>query len=113
MYSLKYLRSTTLVCKDIGIKKSEFVAKTRFLYINKYLSEWKKHEDLVNVPEKGRGVNGKNFEIAATKLFINLVPLSISPIIQGILFGLDILKTFNISLIFPPETLRVFQKEVI
>ena len=28
IYSLKYLRSTTLESKDIGIRKSEFVAKT-------------------------------------------------------------------------------------
>ena len=28
---MKYLRSTTLGCKDIGIKKSEFVAKTQYL----------------------------------------------------------------------------------
>ena len=29
---MKYLRSTTLSCKDIGIRKSEFVqAKTQFL----------------------------------------------------------------------------------
>ena len=32
MYSLKYLRSTTLGCKDRGIIKFEFVAKTQFLY---------------------------------------------------------------------------------
>ena len=29
---MKYLRSTTLGCKDIEIRKSEFVAKTQFLY---------------------------------------------------------------------------------
>ena len=29
--SLKYLKSTTLGCKDKGIIKSEFVAKTQFL----------------------------------------------------------------------------------
>ena len=29
---MKYLRSTTLGCKDIGIRKSEFVAKTQFPY---------------------------------------------------------------------------------
>ena len=28
---LKYQSSTTLGCKDIGIKKSEFVANTQFL----------------------------------------------------------------------------------
>ena len=32
MCSLKYLRSTKLGCKDIDIIKSEFVAKTQFLY---------------------------------------------------------------------------------
>ena len=31
VYSLKYLRSTTLGCKDRGIKISEFVGKTQFL----------------------------------------------------------------------------------
>ena len=31
IYSLKFLRSTTLGCKYIGIIKSEFVAKTQFL----------------------------------------------------------------------------------
>ena len=29
-YSLKYLRSTTSGCKDMGPRKSEFVAKTQF-----------------------------------------------------------------------------------
>ena len=28
---MKYLRSLTLKCKDIGIRKSEFVTKTQFL----------------------------------------------------------------------------------
>ena len=32
LHSLKYLRSTALGCKDIGIRKSEFVAKTQILY---------------------------------------------------------------------------------
>ena len=31
---------------------------------------------------------------------------------QGIIFGLDILKTLSISLIFAPEKIHVFQKEV-
>ena len=31
IHSLKYLKSTTLGCKDIGIRKSEFVAKTQFI----------------------------------------------------------------------------------
>ena len=35
IYSLKCLRSTTLGCKDIRIGKSEFVAKTQFLYFLK------------------------------------------------------------------------------
>ena len=42
--SLKYLRSPTLKGKDIGIRKSEFVTKTQFLYsrkrrafLNKYI----------------------------------------------------------------------------
>ena len=30
MHSLNYLRSTELGCKDIGIIKSEFAAKTQF-----------------------------------------------------------------------------------
>ena len=42
--SLKYLRSSTLSCKDIGIWKSEFVAKTQFLYtfftIQKQFHTW-------------------------------------------------------------------------
>ena len=33
IHSLKYLRFTTLGCKDIGIRKSEFVAKTQFLFV--------------------------------------------------------------------------------
>ena len=33
--SLKYQRFTTLDLKDIGIIKSEFVAKTQFLYEKK------------------------------------------------------------------------------
>ena len=33
IHSLKYLRSTTLICRDKGIKKSEFVTMTQFLYI--------------------------------------------------------------------------------
>ena len=32
IHSLKYLRSTTFGSKDIVIRKSEFVAKTQFLY---------------------------------------------------------------------------------
>ena len=31
---MKYQRSTTLGCKDIGIEKLEFVAKTQFSFIN-------------------------------------------------------------------------------
>ena len=34
IYSLKYLRSTTLGSGDIGISKSEFFAKTRFFFEN-------------------------------------------------------------------------------
>jgi len=30
--SLKYQRFMTLGCKDLGIRKSEFVAKTQFLF---------------------------------------------------------------------------------
>ena len=33
IHSLKYIRFRTLGCKDIGIRKSEFVAKTQFLSI--------------------------------------------------------------------------------
>ena len=36
IYSLKYLRSTTLFCKDIGVRKSEFATKTQFLYNKKH-----------------------------------------------------------------------------
>ena len=36
IYSLKYLRSTTLFCKDIGVRKSEFATQTQFLYKKKY-----------------------------------------------------------------------------
>ena len=32
IHSLKYLRSPTIKCKDTGIRKSEFVSKTQFLY---------------------------------------------------------------------------------
>ena len=39
IHNLKYLRSTTLGSKDIVIRKSEFVAKTQFLY--KSLEVWK------------------------------------------------------------------------
>ena len=31
IHSLKFLRSTTLGCRDIGIRKSEFVSKTQFI----------------------------------------------------------------------------------
>ena len=34
MNSLKYQRSTTFGCKDIEIRKSEFVVKTQFLCKN-------------------------------------------------------------------------------
>ena len=34
MHSLKYQRSTTLGCKDVRIKKSEFAAKTQFPFDN-------------------------------------------------------------------------------
>ena len=36
IYSLKYLRSTTLFCKDIGVRKSEFATQTQFLYNKKH-----------------------------------------------------------------------------
>ena len=32
IHSLKYLRSPTIKCKDIGIRKSELVTKTKFLW---------------------------------------------------------------------------------
>ena len=38
IYSLKYLRSTTMDCKDIANIKSEFVTKTQFL-VNKSMPE--------------------------------------------------------------------------
>ena len=34
IHSLKYLRFTTLGCKDKGIRKSEFVTKTQFKWTN-------------------------------------------------------------------------------
>ena len=34
MHSLKYLMFEILSWEDIGIRKSEFVAKTQFLYIS-------------------------------------------------------------------------------
>ena len=39
IHSLKYLRSTTLGCKDIGIRKPAFVALTQF--VNYILSDFK------------------------------------------------------------------------
>jgi len=40
--SLKYQRFTTLDSKDIGIRKSEFVAKSQFLY-----DIWKQFEEFM------------------------------------------------------------------
>ena len=40
---LKYLRFTTLICKDKGIRKFEFVPKTQFLYYLKGLIEEKRN----------------------------------------------------------------------
>ena len=37
MHSLKYLRSATLHCKDTGIRKSEFVAKSHAVPQDKQL----------------------------------------------------------------------------
>ena len=39
--SLKYLRPTPSSCKDIGIRKLKFVAKTQFLYFIIVLSKRK------------------------------------------------------------------------
>ena len=39
IHSLKYLRSTALGLKDIGIRKSEFVTKTQFLLVKDFLDE--------------------------------------------------------------------------
>ena len=36
IYTLKDLNSKTCGCKDIGMRKSEFVAKTQFLFICKF-----------------------------------------------------------------------------
>ena len=36
IHSLKYMRSTTLCCKDIGIRKLEIAAKTQFLSSNSF-----------------------------------------------------------------------------
>ena len=38
IHSLKYLRSTTMGCTDIRIRKFEFVTKTQFLFFRKCLS---------------------------------------------------------------------------
>ena len=43
--SLKYLRSNTQGCKDIGFRTSEFVAKTRFLSVQ---VAWSDHIVLIN-----------------------------------------------------------------
>ena len=32
IHNLKYLNSTTVSCKDIGIRKAEFVAETQFFF---------------------------------------------------------------------------------
>ena len=34
IHNLKYLNSTTVSCKDIGIRKAEFVAETQFFFLN-------------------------------------------------------------------------------
>ena len=47
IHSLKYLSSTTLESKDIGFRKTEFVAKTQFLCSIKYL--WVCHESWVRI----------------------------------------------------------------
>ena len=39
IYSLKYLKYMTSDCKDIGIRKSDFVPKTKFL--------WKRIENII------------------------------------------------------------------
>ena len=88
------------------------------VYLNKYFPNWKKYEDLINAPLSGQGVNGEKFEIVATKIFsvkigyeTKDVALSISSLNQSIIFGLDVLKMFSISLICSPEKIRIFQKE--
>ena len=56
---MKYLRSTKLSCKDIGISKSEFVTETQFLFIkisNKYkIQVW--DADIVNPATANNYVN--------------------------------------------------------
>ena len=42
--SLKYQRPTLSGCKDIGIGKFEFVAKTQFLFGSKFLKKFQNFE---------------------------------------------------------------------
>ena len=88
------------------------------VYLNKFFPDWDTYEDLLNAPLNGQGVNGEKFEIVATKIFkvkigyeTKDVPLSISSLNQSIIFGLDVLKLFSVSLICSPERIRIFQKE--
>ena len=53
--SLKKLRSTTLGTKDIGIRKSGFVAKTQFLYTIMY--RFKKGNSSPNLKNLSGGLN--------------------------------------------------------
>ena len=48
IHRLKYLRSTTLGCRDIGIRKSEFVSKTQLLSVCKGVCTIISHEPLRN-----------------------------------------------------------------
>ena len=85
------------------------------VYLNKFFPDWDTYEDLLNAPLNGQGVNGEKFEIVATKIFkvkigyeTKDVPLSISSLNQSIIFGLDVLKLFSVSLICSPERIRIF-----
>ena len=59
-FVLKYLRSTTLGCKDIEIIKSEFVTQTQFLYI--------KNKDYGDKGLKGRKVEQRFLKLRLPSL---------------------------------------------
>ena len=47
---MKYPKSTTFGCKEIGTRNSEFVAKTQFLFIQKDRKEDKRFEKSKFIP---------------------------------------------------------------
>ena len=50
IHSLKYLRSPTLKCKEIGIRKSKFVTKTQFL-LQKFHTNFANFENFAKMNE--------------------------------------------------------------